>query len=67
LFTRSRSSGCREALILPHGLPTALLDELVGKGFAAATPGRLMAGARALDVTLMQIIDAGRKALPGTG
>jgi hypothetical protein len=33
----------------------------------AATPERLMAGARALDVTLMQITDAGGKALAGTG
>jgi hypothetical protein len=60
-------AGCREALILAHGFPAVLLDELVGSGLATATPERLMAGARALDVTLMQITDAGRKALAGTG
>ena len=58
-------TGCREALILAHGFPTVLLDELVGKGLATATPKRMMAGDRAIDVTQVQITRAGRKALAG--
>jgi hypothetical protein len=53
--------GCSEALM--HGFPAALLVEMVRDGLAPATPERMMAGNRAVEVTRVQITDAGRKAL----
>jgi hypothetical protein len=55
--------GCSEALMLAHGFPAALLVEMVRNGHATATPERMMAGNRAVEVTRVQITDTGRKAL----
>jgi hypothetical protein len=59
----SRPDGCSEALMLAHGFPASLLIEMVRDGLATAAPERMMAGNRALEVTRLQITDAGWKAL----
>jgi hypothetical protein len=58
-------NGCTEAVMLAHGFPVPLLVELVRSGLASATPERAVAGKRAMQITVVRITEAGRRALAG--
>ena len=55
--------GCSDALMQAHGFPAALMVELVREGLATATVERMMAGREPMDVTRVQITEAGWQAL----
>jgi len=56
-------NGCTEAVMLAHGFPVPLLVELVRSGLASAAPERVVAGKRAMQITVVRITEAGRQAL----
>ena len=58
-------NGCTEAVMLAHGFPVPLLVELVRSGLASATPERVVAGKRAMQITVVRITDEGRRVLAG--
>jgi hypothetical protein len=49
--------------MLAHGFPVPLVVELVRAGLASATPERVVAGKRAMEVTTVRITEAGRRTL----
>jgi hypothetical protein len=53
--------GYTEALMLAHGFPVPLLVDLCIAGLAIATPERMVAGGRPVEVVRMKITEAGRK------
>jgi hypothetical protein len=55
--------GCTEALMLAHGITVELLVDLCIAELAIATPERMVAGGRTVEVARMRITEAGRKAL----
>jgi hypothetical protein len=55
--------GCTEALMLAHGFTVELLVELCMAELAIATPERMVAGGRTVEVARMRITDGGRRAL----
>ena len=55
--------GCTEAIMAAHGYSVEQLVELVRSGLASATPERVVAGKRAMQITRVRITDAGRRAL----
>ena len=55
--------GCTEALMLAHGFTVELLVDLCIAELAIATPERMVAGGRAVEVVRMKITEAGRRAL----
>jgi hypothetical protein len=57
--------GCTEAVMLAHGFKLELLADLVRAGLATATDDRVRAGTREMQITRVQITDAGRQALAG--
>jgi hypothetical protein len=59
--------GMTEALMLAHGFRVELLVDLCIAGLAIATPERMVAGARRVEVVRMKITEAGRQALTGKG
>jgi hypothetical protein len=58
--------GCTEAIMLAHGFPVPLLVDLCIAGLASATPERMVAGARPVEVVRIKITEAGRKAIEQT-
>jgi hypothetical protein len=58
--------GVTEALMLAHGFPVPLLVDLCIAGLAIATPARMVAGGRPVEVVRMKITEAGRKAIEQT-
>lgn len=56
-------NGCTEAVMLAHGFPVPLVVELVRAGLASATPERVVAGKRAMEVTTVRITEAGRRTI----
>jgi hypothetical protein len=62
LLAASRD-GAAEAIMLAHGFTVEQLVELVRSGLASATPERVVAGKRAMQITRVRITDAGRRAL----
>ena len=56
-------NGCTEAVMLAHGFPVPLVVELVRAGLASATPERMVAGGRTVEVARLRITEAGRRAL----
>jgi hypothetical protein len=62
LLAASRN-GCSEAVMLAHGFRVEQLVELVRAGFAAATPERVRAGKRTMEVVRARITEKGRSAL----
>ena len=58
--------GCSEAIMLAHGFPVPLLVDLCIAGLAIATPERMVAGGRPVEVVRMKITEAGRKAIEQT-
>jgi hypothetical protein len=59
----SSRDGCTEALMLAHGFTVELLVDLCIAELAIATPERMVAGGRAVEVVRMKITEAGRRAL----
>jgi hypothetical protein len=55
--------GCTEAILLAHGFPVPLLVDLCIAGLAIATPERIVAGGRPVEVVRMKITEAGRRAI----
>jgi hypothetical protein len=55
--------GCTEAIMLAHGFTVELLVDLCIAELAIATPERMVAGGRAVEVVRMKITEAGRRAL----
>ena len=55
--------GCTEAIVLAHGFTTDFLLDLIRVGLATTQTERAVAGGRSMQVTRMQITDAGRRAL----
>jgi hypothetical protein len=54
--------GCTEATVLALGFTVEQLVELVTAGLATATPERMVAGGRTVEVVRLKIADAGREA-----
>ena len=55
--------GATSAILLAHGIPSALIAELISDGLATAHSKPVLAGGRT--VTLIKITDAGRRELGG--
>jgi hypothetical protein len=55
--------GCAEAVLLAHGFTIPQLVDLVRAGLATATAERVKAGGQWLEVAVLRITDAGRRAL----
>ena len=55
--------GCTEAMMLVHGLNSALIAVLVGTGLAIANAECMLQPGESVEVTLIKITDAGRVAL----
>ena len=55
--------GCTEALMLAHGFTVELMVDLCIAELAIATPERMVAGGRTVEVVRMKITEAGRRAL----
>jgi hypothetical protein len=62
LLAASRD-GCTEAIMLAHGFTVEQMVDLCVAGLATATPERIVAGERTIEVATMQITEAGRRAL----
>jgi hypothetical protein len=62
LFLARHQNGCTEAVLMAHGFPSQMLEELVTTGLAKAFPGEMRIARRRLKVVCLQITDAGRKA-----
>jgi hypothetical protein len=61
----SSREGVSEAVMIAHGFTVEMMVELVRSGLASATPERVVAGKRAMQITRVRITDAGRRALAG--
>ena len=59
----SSHDGCTEAIMLAHGFTVKLMLDLCVAGLATATPERMVAGGRTIEVATMRITEAGRRAL----
>src|SRR5215510_6526137 len=59
------NDGATEAIMAAHGFTVEQLVELVRSGLASATPERVVAGKRAMQITRVRITEAGRRALAG--
>jgi hypothetical protein len=59
----SRRNGCTEAIMLAHGFTVELMLDLCVAGLATATPERMVAGGRTVEVAVIRITEAGRRAL----
>ena len=67
LLASSPQEGCTEAIMIAHGFTVEQLVELVRSGLASATPERVVAGKRVMQITRVRITDVGRKALINDG
>jgi hypothetical protein len=64
LLAASRD-GCTEAILLAHGVTIPQMVDLVRAELATATPSRVVAGGRTMEVATVRITEAGRRALAG--
>jgi hypothetical protein len=55
--------GCTEAIMLAHGFTIPQMVELVHSGLATATAERVVAGRQVMEVPVVRITDAGRRAI----
>jgi hypothetical protein len=55
--------GCSEAVMLANGIDVDTMVEIILEGLATATPQRTRAGREVLEVAVLRIMDAGRRAL----
>jgi hypothetical protein len=61
LLARS-PNGCTEAMLMAHGFPIEMLEELVTTGLAKASPDEMRIARKRRKVICFQITEAGRKA-----
>jgi hypothetical protein len=59
------TEGTTDALLTAHGFDLDVLISIVSGGFATATPERVYAGGKPVEVTRVRITDAGRRPLAG--
>jgi hypothetical protein len=64
LFASCRD-GCTEAIMLAHGFSIDMMVELVNAGLASVTTERVVAGKERIEVVVLRITEAGRRALEG--
>jgi hypothetical protein len=57
------ADGSTDALLVAHGFDFDLMARLVRERLATATPERVFAGGKPVEVTRVRITDAGRRAL----
>jgi hypothetical protein len=57
--------GCTQTILVAHGFTVEQMVALVRAGLATATPQRVTAGRRKMEVPVLRITDAGRKTLAG--
>jgi hypothetical protein len=57
------ADGTTDALLVAHGFEFDLMARLVRERLATATPERVFAGGKPVEVTRIKITDAGRRAL----
>jgi hypothetical protein len=57
--------GCTEAIMRAHGFTVPQMAELIRAGLATAIPERRVAGRRKVEVMVVRITEAGRRALEG--
>jgi hypothetical protein len=57
------TNGCSEALMLAHGFPMELTNELVNDGLVTAQSEWTKARGREIEATFFRIMDVGRRAL----
>jgi hypothetical protein len=57
--------GCTEAIMLAHGFTVELLVELCMAELTIATPERMVAGGRTVQIARMRITEAGQRVLAG--
>jgi hypothetical protein len=62
LFLARHQNGCNQALLMAWGFPTDMLEELLARGLAKASPEEMKIARRRRKVLCFQITDAGRKA-----
>jgi hypothetical protein len=62
LLARS-PNGCAEAILMAHGFPMEMLEELTSSGHAKAEAHKMKAGGRPVTVVSLQITAAGREAI----
>jgi len=55
--------GCTEAILRAHGVTIPQMVELVRAGLASATPERVVAGGRTIEIATVRITEARRRAL----
>jgi hypothetical protein len=56
---------CTEAVMLAHGFTVDQVVELVRAGLASATPERVRAGNKAMEIARVRITEAGRRLING--
>jgi hypothetical protein len=57
------ADGSTDAVLVAHGFDSDLMARLVRERLATATPERVFAGGKPIEVTRVRITDAGRRAL----
>jgi hypothetical protein len=62
-FLAGCPDGCAEGLMLANGFTVDLMVELVRDGLATATPERVVAGAKQIEVARVRITEAGRRVI----
>jgi hypothetical protein len=62
LFLACHQHGCTEAVLMAHGFPSQMLEELVSTGLAKVSPEEMKIARKRRKVLCFQITDAGRKA-----
>jgi hypothetical protein len=62
----SGHAGCTEALMMAHGFTVGLLAVLLREGLVAATTEHMVAGGRKMEVAVLRLTEAGRRALAGS-
>jgi hypothetical protein len=63
LLAACPQKGCTQAILVAHGFTVEQMVGLVRAGLATATPQRVRAGGHKMEVAVLRITDAGRKAL----
>jgi hypothetical protein len=59
----SSRDGCTEAIMLAHGFSIDMMVELVNGGLASVTAERMVVGRERIEVAVVRITEAGRRAL----
>jgi hypothetical protein len=62
LFLAQHPKGCTEAVLMAHGFPSQMLEELVSTALAKVSPEEMKIARKRRKVLCFQITDAGRKA-----